>query len=138
LIKRITLATGAVTVVAGADPDADGVGIPGYLDGSGAIAEIRNPDGLAMDGAGRLYTSDASGYIREISFEGDVATVKTLAGSGTPPDGFAGDFHADGSGSDAKFQLPAGIWVRSVDTDTEIYVADYQNRRIRKIVVNRP
>lgn len=56
----------------------------------------------------------------------DNLIVSTLAGSGTP--GFA-----DGVGASARFAYPDGV---AVDAADNVYVADVQNRRIRKVTPN--
>jgi DNA-binding beta-propeller fold protein YncE len=48
--------------------------------------------------------------------------VSTLAGSSQ---GFA-----NGTGTTAQFELPAGV---AVDTQNNLYVADYNDNKIRKI-----
>lgn len=74
-IRKVT-PQGVVTTVAGA-PD----GSSGYVDGVGSTARFDDPFGLAMDAAGNLYVADAgNGYIREITFAGNVATVSTVTG----------------------------------------------------------
>ena len=46
------IATGAVTIVAGA------AGQSGSADGTGADARFAGPSGIATDGAGNLYVAD--------------------------------------------------------------------------------
>ena len=98
-----------------------GSGAPGNLDGTGSAAEFDNPSGVAMDSAGNLYVADFNNNeIREVTPAGVVTTV---AGSPT-----AGD--ANGSGTSASFNGPAGI---AIDTSGNLYVADYFNNEIRMI-----
>jgi|GEM_PF-1014549 len=116
--------TGNTTVLAGS-------GAAGTTDGIGAGATFNKPWGLALDDAGTtLYVSDNSGHkIRKISISPStmVATVTTVAGSGSTGT-------ADGNGTAATFNRPAGL---SLDeTSGFLYVADYANNRIRKIALN--
>ena len=53
----------------------------------------------------------------------NAGVVSTVAGNGTP--GFA-----DGNATSAQFNSPAGV---TLDSSGNIYVADYNNQRIRKI-----
>jgi len=61
---------------------------------------------------------------RKITEEDDGTwTVSTLAGSGTRG-------HVNGAGATARFEWPYGV---AVDSSGNIYVADFINRRIRKM-----
>lgn len=127
-IRKITVsaATGLATVstVAGASAS-------GLADGTSAQARFNRPNGLATDASGNLYVADTSNHaIRKISFNatGD-ATVSTLAGTTTTPVlGFV-----DGLGTAARFNYPAGV---AVDGNGAVYVADGDNKAVRKITVN--
>jgi len=93
----------------------------GYQDGTGTNAKFDQPNGIAIISDGTLYVSDTNNHrIRKITSAG---VVTTLAGSGT------GTF-ADGTGAGASFKQPAGL---AVDSVGNVYVADNQNHRIRKI-----
>ncbi|GHU01046.1 hypothetical protein FACS1894147_00150 [Spirochaetia bacterium] len=97
-----------------------GSGVVGYLDGTGTAAEFYSPTGVAVDNAGNVYVADyADNRIRKISPSG---VVTTLAGS-------SGGY-ADGTGTAAKFDDPYGV---AVDNTGNVYVADSNNHRIRKI-----
>jgi sugar lactone lactonase YvrE len=117
-IRRIDLATGEVTTVAGGNGS-------GAADGPGLTASFSSPFGLASDGAGSLFVTDlGNGTIRRI----DVATgqVSTFAGTaqlfGTQ----------DGAGSEAQFESPEGI---ASDGAGNLYVLDTTAGTIRKIVI---
>jgi hypothetical protein len=113
-IRRITLATGAVTTVAGA------AGTAGSVDGPGNSARFFFPSGVAADGAGNLYIADTdNSTIREMTLAGDVITLAGVAGAnGT----------ADGLGAAARFNFPTGI---AVDNGGAIYIADTNNHTVR-------
>ena len=87
----------------------------------GTIA-LQYPAGIAADGLGNLYVSDAfSNTILKITSAGEVST---LAGSA----GLAGS--QDGTGSSARLNQPTGV---AVDAAGNVYVADTGNATIRKI-----
>lgn len=107
-----------------------GSGAAGIADGSARTARYIAPFGLAADRNGRLYVSDAGAQrIRVIERDG---TIRTLAGSGAAlPNGLwvAGGY-ADGRGSQARFNRPAGL---ASGADGALYVADTNNHCIRRI-----
>lgn len=95
-------------------------GIKGKRDGVGDLAEFNDPRDVGVDGDGNVYVADTGNHlIRKITPSG---SVSTLAGSSL---GFA-----DGPGSTARFSRPEGI---AADSQGNIYVADTNNHRIRKI-----
>ncbi|MHB8454032.1 MAG: NHL repeat-containing protein [Acidiferrobacterales bacterium] len=116
-IRKIVIATGAVTTLAGQ------IGVQGFADGTGTAASFNRPYGLVTDGT-NLYVADTyNDTIRKIVIA--TGAVTTVAGQAT----VAG--HADGTGAAATFYLPDGI-----TTDgTNLYVADTDNDTIRKIVI---
>jgi predicted RNase H-like HicB family nuclease len=98
-----------------------GSGDPDFADGQGTAASFFNPAGVAVDEAGNVYVADQdNNKIRKISPSG---LVSTLAGSGA----FGSD---DGQGTAASFFNPAGV---AVDEAGNVYVADQNNNKIRKI-----
>ena len=120
LLLTISLATNAqpttVSTLAGS------AGIAGSADGTGNAARFYNPNGVATDAAGTIYVADSLNHtIRKVTSAG---VVSTFAGSA----GLSGS--ADGTGSAARFNYPAGV---ATDTLGNIYVADAGNNRIRKI-----
>ncbi|HVU36421.1 MAG TPA: SMP-30/gluconolactonase/LRE family protein, partial [Opitutaceae bacterium] len=113
-IRRIAVG-GVVTTFAGD-------GTAGSADGSGTAAQFRSPYGIAVDPSGNIIVSDWDDCtIRKITFDGTVTTLAGLAGaSGT----------ADGTGSAARFETPAGL---SVDAGGYICVAERDADDIRAI-----
>jgi sugar lactone lactonase YvrE len=116
-IRKLVLATGEVTTVAGA-PSAFG-----DQDGTGSNAHFGGPSGIAVDG-GDLYVSEQSGAIRKVVIA--TGEVTTFAGVG----GESGS--ADGVGSAARFCFPVDI---VADGAGDLFVADNCNHAIRKIVI---
>ena len=117
-IRRID-AEGVITTIAG-------TGEPGFSGDGGPATEAQFSDfseGLALDGSGNLYLADRGNHrIRRIDAEG---VITTLAGTGER--GFGGD---GGPATEAQFSYPSDL---AVDGSGGLYVADTQNRRIRRI-----
>ena len=91
-------------------------------DGVGTAARFYAASGIAVDASGTIYVSDYWGStIRKITPQG---VVTTIAGQ---PD-VAGT--NDGVGTAALFRQPEGI---TLDSQTNLYVADNFNHTIRKI-----
>ena len=113
-IRKIT-SGGVVTTLAGT------AGVLGSTDGTGSGASFVFPTGVAVDVSGNVYVADSSNEtIRKITSAG---VVTTLAGAQTGGS-------ADGTGSVARFNFPTGV---AVDSSGNVYVADQNNRIIRKI-----
>ncbi len=76
-IRRVVIATGAVTTLAGQ------AGQSGDADGTGASARFSGPRGLAWDGAGQLFISDQYNQsLRKLVIAtGEVSTVTGVSGS---------------------------------------------------------
>jgi sugar lactone lactonase YvrE len=76
-VRKVNGSTGVITRAAGN-------GYPGYFGdgGSATIAEVYNPQGLALDSSGNLYLADQANYrIRKVTFLAPAATpVFSLAG----------------------------------------------------------
>ncbi|MBL9189822.1 MAG: immunoglobulin domain-containing protein [Opitutaceae bacterium] len=95
---------------------------PGTANGTGAAARFTFPVGIAVDGAGNVFVSDAaSATIRKITPAG---VVTTFAGAAFQIGS------ADGTGAAARFSLPYGL---AIDGAGALYVADSGNNTIRKI-----
>jgi sugar lactone lactonase YvrE len=109
-IRKITQ-DGNVSTIAGGDKE-------GSTDGDAGTAQFEYPNDIVTDGSGNLFVLDMS-RVRKISAEGNVSTI---AGST--------DGYVDGEGAAAKFNTPDGI---GIDQQGNIYVADTNNNRIRKI-----
>jgi hypothetical protein len=114
-IRRIDLATAAVTTLAGSPA------LAGSSDGTGDVARFTEPTSVALDGAGHLFVADVR-TIRQI----DLATgaVTTLAGS---PSASGSD---DGTGTAARFSVASGL---AYDGAGHLFVADGGNHTLRQV-----
>ncbi|MBI4664382.1 MAG: immunoglobulin domain-containing protein [Verrucomicrobia bacterium] len=103
-----------VTTVAGS-------GIQGYADGSAKSAQFNFPNDFAIDSSGNLFVLEFNNHtVRKITPDG---AVSTLVGNGKPGT-------ADGVGSNAQLNSPSGI---AIDVADNLYVAEWQSHRIRKV-----
>ncbi len=113
---RSVIPGGAVSTIAGAAPRS------GSADGVRSAALFLKPLGTSRDAAGNLFVADSeNATIRRIAGDG---TVTTFAGA----PGQTGT--TDGAGSVARFNGPRDL---AVDASGNVFVADYFNRRIRRI-----
>ncbi len=138
-----------------------GNGTPGFSGDNGlaTAAQLSAPGSLAVDTAGNLYINDTgNACIRKVTTSGVISTIASVAASGIALDttggvyatsgntvgridangnyfaiagtgkaGFSGD---GGPAATAKLYGPQGL---RVDAAGNIFVADTQNHRIRKI-----
>jgi sugar lactone lactonase YvrE len=112
---------GLITTVAG--NGANGFSGDG---GPATDASLSGPAGLAVDGSGDLFISDAeNNRVRAIGTNGVIATV-----AGNATNGFFGD---GGPATNASLSGPAGL---AVDAWGNLFIADSGNRRIRKVDTN--
>ena len=117
-VRKIVISTGAVTTIAGT------AGTTGSADGTGTAATFLSPTGITTDGTNLYLTDYGNSTIRKIVISSGAVT--TIAGTA----GAKGS--ADGTGTAATFNLPAGI-----TTDgTNLYLTDYGNNTVRKIVIS--
>ncbi len=115
VIRKVT--NGIITTIAG-------TGKGGFSGdgGSATSAALNLPSSIAVDASGNLYIADAGNHrIRKIS----TGLITTIAGNGNF--GFAGDGAAATS---ASLYFPQGV---AVDSSGNVYIADTQNNRIRKV-----
>jgi sugar lactone lactonase YvrE len=113
-IRKVT-ATGRVSTIAG--------GGTGRLrdDVPATASQLNELHGVAADSAGNVYIAD-SNRIRKVTPAGKISTV---AGTGT--EGYSGD---GGLATAAQLNKPYNV---TVDSAGNLYIADGQNNRIRKV-----
>jgi hypothetical protein len=121
-VRKVTAATGIITTIAG--------GPRGGYGGDGGpanLAQLEEPQGVALDGSGNLYIADwGNNRVREIIAKTGV--IVTVAGNGTA--GYTGD---GGAGANAELNAPAGV---AVDSAGNVYIADSNNNVVRELVAS--
>ena len=118
-IRKVDAISGVITTIAG-------TGTPGY-NGDGIMAtaaELNRPWNLSLDTAGNIYIAEwGADRVRKITISTGIIT--TIAGTGT-----AG-YNGDGiMATTAELYQPATV---VVDNAGNIYIADVNNQRVRKI-----
>src|SRR5438094_138552 len=116
-VFKLEQQNGVLTPVAGNSR----VGYAG--DGGPAInAQLSDPRGVAVDGAGNLFIADSGNYrIRKVSASG---TITTVAGNGC--------YRFSGDGGPASNAGLSAFGV-AVDSAGNLFIADTYNSRIRKV-----
>jgi hypothetical protein len=123
-IRKVTGSPGVITTIAG-------TGAPGYNGdgGQATSARLNDPRGVAVDTAGDIYIADFFNHrIRKIT--GSPGVITTIAGDGTS--GYGGD---GGPATSAQLSNPIGV---AVDPAGNLYIADNNNNRIRKVRLATP
>ena len=112
-IRKVTTAGVIATLVGGALGDG----------GLGVFGVLNQPSGVARDNAGNTYVADAyNNRIRKVTANG---TITTVAGTGVA--GFSGD---GGAAASAQLNSPQGV---TLDASGNLYIADSNNYRVRKV-----
>ena len=119
-VRKVTVSTGDITTIAGTG------GCGNSLDGIMATdAQLNYPHDVASDGSGQVYIAETgSNRIRKVTVSG---TITTIAGTG--------QFGSDGDGSAATSATLANPFGIAVDGSGNVYVADTNNHRIRKVTL---
>jgi uncharacterized protein (TIGR03437 family) len=118
VIRKVNT-SGIITTIAGVG------GVQGYSGDGGpaSAAMLGRAVALAIDATGNLYYADSvNQVIRKIDLNGIITTV---AGNGVS--GFSGD---GGAANAASLAFPLGV---TVDSNDNIYIADANNNRVRKV-----
>jgi DNA-binding beta-propeller fold protein YncE len=134
VVRRVDAKTGIITTVAGdfaADKASDGLGGFSGDGGPATSAQLNDPQGVALDGAGDLFIADTfNNAVREVTPAGVISTVvnSAPAAGGTPP---AGGESNGAAPTASKLNTPYGV---AIDPSTEdLYVADTSNSKIAQV-----
>jgi hypothetical protein len=133
VIRRVAARTGIITTVAGdfaADRASDGLGGFSGDGGPATSAQLNDPQGVAVDGAGDLFIADTfNNAIREVTPAGTISTVVNAApaAGGSPlPGGESSGKAATASRLNTPYAVavgPAGV----------LYIADTKNNAIAAV-----
>jgi streptogramin lyase len=119
-IRRVDLATGIITTVAG-------TGDPGYSGDGGPATEARltSPQRIVIDSRGTIYVADSDNdVVRRIGARS--GKISTVAGTGV-----VGSSGGDGGpATAAMLDHPRGV---ALDGDKRLYVADSNNHRVLRV-----
>ena len=119
-VRRVDASTGYISTVAGnGSPGTTGDG------GQATAAELNNPSGLAIDGAGDLYIADSGNDVvrRVDAVSGVITTFAGQMGNA----GYTGD---GGAATSALLAAPRGL---ALMPDGDLVIADSGNNAIRLV-----
>jgi hypothetical protein len=116
---------GIITTVAGDGPSYPNNGTYSGDGGQATNAGLNHPVAMTLDAVSNLYIADSSdNRIRIVTPSGIISTV---AGNGQST--YAGD---GGAATNARLYSPSGL---AFDTAGNLYIGDYGNNRIRKVLL---
>ncbi len=116
-VRKVSV-TGVISTFVGTGTDASSI-----RGGSGTTVPVSEPHGLAVDASGNLYVSEyGTERISKVDPNGNLTPFAGNFGYGVSGDG--------GPALSASFASPQGL---AVDGAGNLYVADSDNNRIRKI-----
>ena len=113
-VRKVDL-SGTITTVAGGGTNPDTT--------SATEVRLSGPTDIVIDAQNNLYIADRGNHrVRKVNPSGIITTI-----AGTGERGFDGD---GGPATQAKLANPSGI---HLDSAGNLYIADEQNRRVRKV-----
>jgi streptogramin lyase len=121
-IRKVDFGTGIISTIAGVAGNGEG-----YDGGLAINSPLNYPYGVALDSSNNVYIADRQNHrIRKINSKTGIIT--TVAGDGI--NGYGGD---NNIATDANLSSPTCV---NIDTKGNIYIADQNNHRIRKVNTN--
>ncbi|WP_118952806.1 T9SS type A sorting domain-containing protein [Taibaiella helva] len=125
-IRKVTVATGIISTIAGIGGTA-----PGGYTGDGGLAtasQLGYPQGIVLDNAGNIYYTEYASQATVRKIDAVTGIVNTIAGvPGTSSLGFSGD---GGPATSAHMTNP---WDIALDNAGNLFIADFGNNRIRRV-----
>ncbi|HEX4289112.1 MAG TPA: hypothetical protein VH021_09370 [Trebonia sp.] len=134
VIRRVDAKTGIITTVAGdyaADQADNGLGGFSGDGGPATTAQLNDPQGVAVDGAGDLFIADTfNNAIRQVTPAGTITTVVNAAGAnGAAP--VPGGESSGKAPTASRLNTPYGV---AIDSSTDdLYIADSDNNKIAEV-----
>jgi hypothetical protein len=134
VIRRVDARTGIITTVAGdyaAGKANDGLGGFSGDGGPATKAQLNDPQGVAVDGAGDLFIADTfNSAVREVTPAGVISTVVGVVGA----NGAAPTPGGESSGAAPTASHLSGPQAVAVDLSTDtLYIADTHNSAIAAV-----
>jgi sugar lactone lactonase YvrE len=131
VIRRVDAGTGVITTVAGnyaADQSNDGLGAFSGDGGLATLAQLHDPQGVALDPAGDLFIADTyNNAIREVTPAGVISTVVNQASAGGAAPTLGGE-SSNVAPTASKLSGPQAV---AVDPSTgDLYIADTGNGKV--------
>ncbi|MCZ7527397.1 MAG: hypothetical protein M5U14_14065 [Acidimicrobiia bacterium] len=123
-VRRVDAASGVITTVAG-------TGLSGSSGDGGPATDARLdlPSDVAVDAAGNLFIAEFDGErVRRV--DASTGVITTVVGTGGTCGALAGPCGDGGQASAAGLDSPSGV---AVDAAGNLYVAEYNGRRVRKV-----
>jgi len=115
-IRKVAIATGIITTVAGTGNPGDGP------DGPATSASLRMPFGLAVDAAKNLYIAESDNHrVRKLTN----GVLRTFAGNGT-----AGPIVNGVAATATTLSYPTDV---AVDAAGNVYIADENQKAVRRV-----
>ena len=129
VIRRVDARTGTITTVAGdvaADQANGGLGGFSGDGGPATSAQLKDPEGVALDSAGDLFIADTFNHaIREVTPAGTISTVVNSAGANGAAPSPGGE--TNGPATASRLNGPSAV---AVDNSTStLYIADTSNNK---------
>ncbi len=93
--------------------------------GQATAAQLFDPADVAFDGSGNMYIAD--NYNRRVRMVNTSGVISTIAGNGDTL------YHDNVAATASGFRQPRGLLF---DGSGNLYIADHQDRRVRKVATN--
>jgi len=125
VVREVLAGTGIITTVAGAGTIVYPNGAYSGDGGPARQAQLSNPQGVAVDGAGNLFISDSGNNVVREALAG-TGIITTVVGTGS------GGYNGDGIPA-VQAQLNGPVQI-ALDGVGNLYISDHNNGRVREVV----
>jgi sugar lactone lactonase YvrE len=125
-VRRVDSTSGLISTVAGRDVESTPPSVNSGNGGPAIAAQLSQPGGLALDGAGNIFFLDNASVVRRV--DRSTGTISLFAGStGVGSQGFSGD---GGPATSAKLEIARGL---ATDAVGNLFIADTLNNVVRRV-----